>query len=75
MWDRFQATIMLPKPIYAPNSWTSTDGINANYDLTYTGTTVVGYNEPIGTVANSTLRRRVAQVLTAQGGAALQACK
>lgn len=57
------------------DSWTSTYGINTNYHLTYTGTTVVGNNEPIRAVANSTLRRRVAQVLTAQGGAALQTCK
>lgn len=57
------------------DSWTRTYGINTNYDLTYAGTTVVGNNEPIRAVANSTLRRRVAQVLAAQGGAALQTCK
>lgn len=57
------------------DSWTSTYRISTNYDLTYTGTTVVGNNEPIRAVANSTLRGSVAQVLTAQGGAALQTCK
>lgn len=43
--------------------------------LTYTGAGVIGYNETIRTVARTSLRRRVAEVLTAQGGAALQACE
>lgn len=43
--------------------------------LTYTGAAVIGYNETIRTVASTSLRRRVAEVLAAQGGAALQACE
>lgn len=42
--------------------------------LTYTGAAVIGYNETIRTVASTSLRRRVTEVLAAQGGAALQAC-
>lgn len=43
--------------------------------LTYTGTAVIGYNETIRTVASTSLRRQVADELTAQDGALLQACE
>lgn len=43
--------------------------------LTYTGTAVIGYSETIRAVASTSLRRRVAEVLTTQGGAPLQACE
>lgn len=43
--------------------------------LTYTGTAVIGYSETIRAVAAPPLRRRVAQVLTTQGRALVQACK
>lgn len=43
--------------------------------LTYTGPAVVCQNETIGAVAGATLGRGVAKILTAQGGAAIQACQ
>lgn len=43
--------------------------------LTYTAATVVCQHETIGAVAGAALGRWVAKILTAQGGAALQACE
>lgn len=43
--------------------------------LTYTGPAVIGHSETIRTVASTSLRRHVAAVLAAQGGALLQACE
>lgn len=40
-----------------------------NMALTYTGTAVIGYNKTVRAVASTSLRRRVAVELTAQGGA------
>lgn len=43
--------------------------------LTDAGAAVVCYHETIGAVTGASLRRRVAEILTAQGGAAVQACE
>lgn len=43
--------------------------------LTDAGATVICYHETIGAVTGASLRRRVAEILTAQGGAAVQACE
>lgn len=43
--------------------------------LTYTGPAVICQNETIGAVAGAALGRWVAKILTAQGGAAVQACE
>lgn len=43
--------------------------------LTYTGTAVIGYYKTIRAVASTSLRRQVAEELTAQGGALVQACE
>lgn len=64
------ATAVCPRTVFTQMV---TDPPDLTVIIVYTGAAVIGYNETIGAVAGSSFRRQVAEVLTAQGGALIQA--